>query len=529
MMPSFNLLDEKWIPCVMSDGEARELSLRDALIEADKTRELFDASPLVTAALHRLLLAVLWRVVPMRSLAEWKTLWQARRVDAAKLDAYFVRWRERFDLLHSEKPFYQLGDLALSRRTPLKRLGWEFAAGNNGTLFDHSSDDDRPAIEPKVAARWVVATHCFAASAGRGEAGQLHTKDSPWSRGAAILMQGDNLFETLSLNLLNLLRTDFPQSGNDLPAWETDEVWQPQHDQTPDGMLEYLTWQSRAIRLLRDEGGDLRECYFAQGRAIHNDFKIEPMYAYKRDQKLGLLIWLFNEDRVLWRDSHALFNLSNDAPFQLPQALHHLAKLVREGALDRQRLYRLQILGQCLESGQPTIHFWRNERLPLRADYLNEKTLLGKLREAIMLSEKIAEALQNSVYSLARALLVFIADRQPDKKDVKQMTAHLQTESFYWSQLEAPFKRLLITLPSDQTLDDEGETVYGKRALADWAHVLEKTASDAFHIATRSLDGSSRALKAVAIAERGFRGKLPEVLKSYLETDNQTEPIGGEQ
>src|SRR6266508_695503 len=97
MMPSFNLLDEKWIPVVMAGGEPRELSLRDALIEADTAQELFDASPLVTAALHRLLLAVLWRVFPQRSLAEWKALWQARRFDASRLDAYFDQWRERFD------------------------------------------------------------------------------------------------------------------------------------------------------------------------------------------------------------------------------------------------------------------------------------------------------------------------------------------------------------------------------------------------------------------------------------------------
>jgi len=526
-MPSFNLLDERWIPCVMTSGEARDLSLLDALVEADQVRELFDASPLVTAALHRLLLAVLWRCFLLRSLADWKSLWQGKHFDAARLDAYVDQWRERFDLLHPEKPFYQLGSLTLGKRTPLKRLGWEFAAGNNGTLFDHSSDDDRPAIEPKVAARWIVATHCFAASAGKSET--IHTKDSPWSRGAAILMQGDNLFETLSLNLLNLLRTDFPQSGDDLPAWERDAVWQPQHDQTPDGMLEYLTWQSRAIKLLPNENGDLRECHFAQGRAIREDFKTEPTYAYKRDPKLGLLVWQFNEDRALWRDSHSLFNLSDDAPFQLPQALHHLAKLVREKALDRQRLYRLQILGQCLESGQPTIHFWRNERLPLSADYLNEKPLLDKLREAVTLSEDVARVLQSGVYSLAKALLEFIADRQPDKKDVQQMTAHLQTESFYWSQLEASFKHLLIGLPTDQTQGEEGEAVYGKQALTDWARVLEKTANDAFHIATRSLDGSSRALKAVAVAERGFRRKLRETLKGYLETDNHNENTGGEE
>ncbi len=527
MMASFNLIDEPWIPCVMANGEPRELSLRMVLIEAKQIRELFDPSPLITASLHRLLLAVLWRVSPLRSLADWKILWQAEQFDTAKLNAYFDQWHERFDLLHPGKPFYQLGNLTLRKRTPLKRLGWEFAAGNNGTLFDHSSDDDRPAIESKVAARWIVATHCFAASAGKSET--IHTKDSPWTRGVAILLQGDTLFETLSLNLLNLLRTDFPQSSNDLPAWEKESEWQPQHDQIPDGILEYLTWQSRAIKLLLDENGCLRESYFAQGRAIQETFKLEPTYAYKRDQKLGLLVWQFNEDRVLWRDSHSLFNLSPDAPFQIPQALNHLAKLVRENLLDRHRLYRLQILGQSLESGQPTIHFWRNERLPLAPDYLNEKPLLDKLGEAVSLSENIAQILQRGTYSLAKALLEFIADHQPDKKDVQQMTKHLQTESFYWSQLEAPFKKLLAALPHDQTTDDEGENVYGKHALAEWAQRLKRTAEEAFQIATRSLDGSSRTLKAVAIAQNSFRGKLREALKGYLENNNQPETNGGEQ
>lgn len=527
-MATFNLLDEPWIPCVMANGEARELSLRAVLTEATEVRELFDASPLVTAALHRLLLAVLWRVFPLRSLADWKMLWQAGAFDAVKLNTYFNQWHERFDLLHTEKPFYQLSSLSLVNQTPLKRLGWEFAANNNGTLFDHSWNDDRPPIDPKLSICWILATHCFAASAGRGESGQLHTKDSPWSRGAVILLQGDTVFETLALNLLNLLRTDFPHSDADLPIWEKDSTWQPQHDQTPDGMLEYLTWQSRAIKLLPNENGELRECYFAQGRAIGENFKREPAYAYKRDPKLGLLVWQFDEGRALWRDSHSLFNLSDDAPYQIPQALHHLATLVRGKTLDRHRLYRLQVLGQSLESGQPTIHFWRNERLPLSLDYLNEKNLLDKLREAITLSEETSKVLQSGVYLLAKSLLEFIADRQPDKKDVQQMTKHLQTESFYWSQLEAPFKKLLTDLPNDHVTDEDEGTVYGQRVLAEWALVLERTAKDAFHIATRSLDGSSRALKAVAIAQNSFNRKLRETLKPYLEPDNQTELNGGQ-
>lgn len=63
-MPEFNLVDQSWIPCLLRDGgKPQELSLRDTLIGAHEIRELCDDSPLVTVSLHRLLLAVLHRVV----------------------------------------------------------------------------------------------------------------------------------------------------------------------------------------------------------------------------------------------------------------------------------------------------------------------------------------------------------------------------------------------------------------------------------------------------------------------------------
>ena len=37
-MSAFNLIDEKWIPCMMANGEARELNLRDVLTEACEVR-----------------------------------------------------------------------------------------------------------------------------------------------------------------------------------------------------------------------------------------------------------------------------------------------------------------------------------------------------------------------------------------------------------------------------------------------------------------------------------------------------------
>jgi len=225
--PQFNLIDDPWIPCLMLNRRRCDRGLQDALISAHEVKEVFDSSPLITAGIYRLLIAVVQRCFPISSLAEWKTLWGEEKLNEQTLTGYLGKWRERFDLFHAERPFYQQAWFTAKKTTPLKRMGWQFAAGNNATLFDHSLDEDRSPIGPAIAAGWIVATQCFAASAGRGESGQPHTKDSPLTRGAVILLQGNNLFETLVLNLLNLHRPDFPNSNSDKPAWEGQDDWQP--------------------------------------------------------------------------------------------------------------------------------------------------------------------------------------------------------------------------------------------------------------------------------------------------------------
>ncbi len=516
--PQFNLIDEPWIPCLMLDGRQLDLSLYDAVIRAQEVKEVFDQSPLITAGIYRLLLAVSHRCFPISSLSEWKTLWNRGEFDHQHIEVYLATYHERFDLYDKDRPFYQRASFTAKKTTPMKRLGWEFAAGNNATLLDHSLDVDRPPIKPALAAQWVIATQCFAASAGKSET--LHTKDSPMTRGAVIILQGDNLFETLMLNLLNLHRPDFLSFDEDTPTWEREEEWQPGHNQTPNGKLEYLSWQSRSIRLLPLDDGTVSECYFAQGRALTDDWRKEPSFAYKRDDKQGLFVWQFNEDRAVWRDSHALFNLSQDSPFQIPQGLRHLATLSNEGFLDSHRMYQLQILGQSLKSGQPTIHFWRQERLPIKVEYLNQVELLERLRKALALAEETAKKVQQSLWALARLLLAPLSDnkeaRQPDKKDIGKIVDSFGAIPHYWSQLEAPFKRLLLDLPQDQRVDQYGDVYYGEKEIPIWARTLEQSALQSFGIASRSLDNSARALKAVAIVEPQLRGKLRETLADYL-------------
>src|SRR5208337_2892458 len=97
-----------------------------------------DPSPLVLIALHRLLLAILHRNFGPESLEVWKKLWQRGRWDEKPLSDYFNRWRHRFDLFDSERPFYQVARMEDANKHPVHLLALEASAGNNPTLFDHS-------------------------------------------------------------------------------------------------------------------------------------------------------------------------------------------------------------------------------------------------------------------------------------------------------------------------------------------------------------------------------------------------------
>ena len=62
-MSRFNLIDEKWIPVRFLDGSRDELGIRDTLLRAKEIAAIEDSSPLVVTALHRFLLAVLYRAL----------------------------------------------------------------------------------------------------------------------------------------------------------------------------------------------------------------------------------------------------------------------------------------------------------------------------------------------------------------------------------------------------------------------------------------------------------------------------------
>lgn len=517
MTPSFNLLDEKWIPCVKAGGQSQVLNLKDVFVFARDFADLAGDSPLVTTALYRFLLAILHRVYQgPSSHAAWNEIWSARKFDVEKITGYLETWRERFYLFHDTHPFYQ-SETAKGQLKPISKLLQVHgnASGNNALLFDHHPDDFSEADLP-TCARALIAAQSFGFAGLSGIKGKEEKfTDASCTRGALFLAQGNNLFETL---VLNLIRYDgelpIRQRREDRPCWEMEDPFAVRT--FPNGYVDYLTWQSRRIKLILANPASsnlarVREMRMSQCLPIHTSLmQGDPMKRYRKDEERGWLVLRFNESRALWRDSVALFTLKEEGKNKPPAVMSWLAQLTfSRGYLERSQTLQYLALGMASEPGQDKIYFHRAERMPLPLAYLGDDNALNTLRNALQVAEQVGDvresALSRAGYRIAIEQL--LPKRKPDhrlsdneKTGVQNLKSDLALERRYWAQMELAFVYTFERIPSNPS-----------DALQEWKTQIKSTAQNVFDQATRGLGTSARTLRAVSLARQQLQEELKRV------------------
>jgi len=502
MTYSFNLIDKNWIPCITPDGQTRELSLRETFKLANKLSGIAGDSPLETAAIYRLLLAVLHSALRgPENTAAWNDLWQAGTWDTPWLNTYLDKWQFRFDLFDKQCPFYQARDERVKPKSIIS-LAMDMTSGNNATLFDHHTEEIRTDLTPEKAGRVLIVAQSFGL-AGLSGLDQKFT-DAPWGRGIVFLVEGDTLFETLALNLIRYggdYPRDVPTIGVDCPAWEADDPYKPR--KIPNGYLDYLTWQNRRILLLPE--GDyiephVSQCTIAPGLRMDASL-LDPFKNYRQDKKSGYKPTRFSEKRVLWRDSSALFNVKAHPGKHPPSNFAWVAKLVdnKPPIIGVRRTLRLKALGMA--NNKAKVDFFREEHMPLPLVYLESaqsEALIGGLTYALELTESTYSKLRTAIFILAKFILFPNADHkgglQPDTKDINNMRDYFGFERYYWGALEIPFLRLLEGLPNEP-----------QAAMSEWKSILKDTAWQTLEKATDQVGITTHALKA-AVRARGSLG-----------------------
>lgn len=506
--PTFDLLEEPWIPCELPSGERVELGIRETLRRAHALTAIHDASPLVVATLHRLLLAILERALAPKTRDDWAGWWRMPELPAERLDAYFRPLGERFDLFHPKTPFLQVADLAvqLGRERPGKENApipaWRMViesspCGPQVELFERMPED--AFLTPAAAARALVALLAYTPG------GRIQNEAESWQGGllrggAAVQLAGSTLRETLLLNLL----WRSARAPDDLPPWEREPT--ARRVRSSAGPVERLVWPSRRLVLLPvrvEAGWIVREVLTAAGERLEGDLTDEQFSYVVRDPRKPPYAVRIEADRATWRDAAALFDGKSltDAVHQRPRAMTQLAELVGNRIVARTARHRLLVLG--LATDQANIHLARIESLPVPPRLLDDPDSVGTLRLALEQAEQVAKALAGALRKLCEGTLP-APGGTADRQTVGALMASLRAEPAYWDDLGRAFPSWLVDL---------GNATEGpEAALPRWTDAVRRACWHAFDDARRRIGTHARQLEAAATAETSLRTSLSRIL-----------------
>lgn len=523
-MSGFSLWTEPWIPVQTLAGQAAKVSLSEAMTEAHTLRGILDPSPLVTVALHRLLLALLYRIHPPRRFADWQAVWKAKRFDPAVVSAYGGKWAEQFDLLHTTRPFYQVPCMAGEKVHPVAALLLEAASGNNPALFDHGRVEGAEELPLDRAACYLVAHQLFAI--GGGVSKPFNRMDAPLTKGIVVEVVGQSLFETLMLNHMtdDLWDDIVPPTPHDRAFWEETAPPQPHKDGTPvKGPLHYLTWQSRQLHLVADRDRRVvTGCQIAQRYCLPKDgSKFDPGKCYFSDEKkeTGWLPRRLQKDRAAWRLTHVLLQQTTEDQAQ-PQVVAWLSALRRReeemGSITLPKAISLAVSGLTTDPKLAAkIELWRREEIGLPLAIVEEPRLIEQVDRLMKTAGRVEALLRRTAEALVWALAerkhlavardyLFTGKTGTAKMPptVAPVARSMGLTLRYWAAMEAPFRAALWRLPES-----------GPDVVTQWAEALELNARAAFTVSLAALKATGVPWEPLSLIEDAFGRALVWTLK----------------
>jgi CRISPR system Cascade subunit CasA len=496
-MPTFNLIEEPWIPALSVDGRRGLASLRSVLEAPGNWRTIGSGNPVESLALYRLLLAICHRAIGPGDHVQRLSLVEAWPSDA--LMRYLETWKKRFDLFDNVRPFLQVPALRSVQElipSPWTRIALDRASGNAKRLWDHSRDADVPQLDFVSAARILLAHLQFTPG---GLVRALRTSGSAGPATSMLLSMplGRDLGETLALSLLPQTAAEF---AVDLPAWEAPapEIAQLKAGlpTVPQGPAARYTWLSRAILYLPTEEG-LFSTFYAEGMVVAPSPVPDPMsasYTVKGEVR-NLLI---REDRALWRDFHAL---AGAAGCKASAVLEHAAKL--RLALDNYD--PIDLIAGGLQPDQMTLVLWRLEERRISPRLLESGgTVLAALESGVQLADKAGQGFFAALGLLATGWLQQKDGILPSQAAVSEVRNRTQAMERFWGSLEPAYWRFVSALGGAQTIEV---------ALGDWRGAVEAGLRAGWSQAADALGSDARALAAAASAHRRLAATIAEVRK----------------
>lgn len=320
----FNLLDEKWILAMDNSGKIGCYSIPGLFAEADKLKCLSGEIPTQDFALMRLLLAILYAVYQGHdadgseadisnedeAFDRWKALWDKGYFDTEAIGNYLSAYHDRFFLFHPTRPFYQA---PIDKGTDylMAKLNGEISeSSNKPRLFSPLSGVVKEEMGFAEASRWLINLNAYddtsAKPSVRGEG--LPSCGAGWiGKLGPVYLEGDNLFQTLLLNLV-LVSEDGEPFPKGVATWEPEIAKADERTPIPlpKSPVEILTLQSRRL-LLKRSGSAVVGFRLLGGDIVEkaNAFT-EQMTLWYQDKDGNFNPKRHDPSRSMWRDYQSI-------------------------------------------------------------------------------------------------------------------------------------------------------------------------------------------------------------------------------
>ena len=479
----FNLLEEKWILVRKSDCTVAELSVTDVLLHAHEHKELAGELPTQDISIQRFLGAILQTVFSRYTVSgelqeienesdarnRWKTWWSAGQFPEKPIQSYLAQWHDRFWLFHPERPFYQTNAAQIGTPYDAKKLnGAVSESGNKIRLFSARSGAWKNTLTYPEAARWLLHINSFDDSSGKKKTEGTGSPGVGYlGKLGLIAAKGENLFETLMLNLIPFNLTSKEIWPSECPIWELD---QPRSAERcviapPKSLSELYTLQSRRIILISE--GEFVTKYKLLGGDFYGDdtdVYIEPMTFWDNDKnkKTQINPKKFDSSIRMWREFAAVFE--NGEESSSPGVMRWVNYIDRKKLIDRRKQIVFQIISMTYGSKNSSVSDTFTQSLTFHADLL---TNIGERWRTIIAGEvskydKTVESLAELVKAVKKAAgmspktvdELFIAKKENAKKEKKdQQNA---CEQFYFS-VDIPFREWLASIDPQWEIGSDEE------------------------------------------------------------------------
>lgn len=466
MITTFNLWIEPWIRVLTLDGRETSLSMRDTLAQAHRLQRVAGELPTQDAAVFRLLLAVLYRALPItdsRPGRQWRRWWDLPELPMAEVDEYLGTHLGRFDLLHPQAPFAQVAGLAANKTSGLGKIIGDLPDGEQH--FTTRAGVHAREIGLAEAARWVVHAHAYDPSGiktgaygdDRVKGGKGYPLGTGWAgQCGLVLAEGATLKESLLLSFVRHL-----DESEDSVWWERAPVTAAasvDHGE-PAGPADLLTWLARRMLLhvRADESapdgstGVVTDVLLSYGDPVHpqNRFPVEPHCGWRfsdpQSKKLGQVVYMprvHDPERAIWRGLPSLLaripppsgRPDSPAPAMEPGVVRWLADLVQDGHLEASHPVHLRAVGASFGSQSSTIAAVIDDSVRLQAAVFADEALRLCAVHAVEAGDAAARAVRHLADNLAKA-----AGRNDG-------SGHTDVEGMLFARLDPAYRRWITSL-----------------------------------------------------------------------------------